>query len=162
HPGTCHKEKKRPRRPRPYAPLTAPAQGRGWDRRADPSTGGARNTASSQFVFRNPHSAILNLLCTRALSAIEFRHQPNDPELRMSHPWTDRINADLDALRQQGQFKTIRTLQKPMGPESQIEGVGRVVVLCSNDYLGLANHPEVVAAADAAVKQWGAGTGSVR
>ena len=77
-------------------------------------------------------------------------------------PWNERINADLNLLREQGQFKTIRNLLRPMGPESEIEGVGRVVVLCSNDYLGLANHPEVVAAAEAAVRQWGAGTGSVR
>ncbi|MCK6486289.1 MAG: aminotransferase class I/II-fold pyridoxal phosphate-dependent enzyme [Phycisphaerae bacterium] len=80
----------------------------------------------------------------------------------MSTAWTDRIRADLDLLREQGQFKTLRNLLKPMGPESEIEGVGRVVVLCSNDYLGLASHPEVVATAHAAVTQWGAGTGSVR
>src|SRR5262249_34352396 len=80
----------------------------------------------------------------------------------MAAAWTDRITADLNLLRQQGQFKTIRTLLRPMGAESEIAGVGRVVRLGSKDYLGLASHPEVVAAADAAVKQWGAGTGSVR
>src|SRR5437588_11936926 len=80
----------------------------------------------------------------------------------MTATWTDRINADLGALRQQGQYKTFRTLTRPMGPESEIEGLGRVIVLCSNDYLGLANHPAVVAAAEQAVKTWGAGTGSVR
>ncbi|MEE8169924.1 MAG: aminotransferase class I/II-fold pyridoxal phosphate-dependent enzyme, partial [Phycisphaerae bacterium] len=76
--------------------------------------------------------------------------------------WTDRINADLALLREQGQFKSVRNLQRPMGPESDIEGFGRVVVLCSNDYLGLANDPDVVAAAVAATKRWGAGTASVR
>lgn len=49
-----------------------------------------------------------------------------------------------------------------MGPVSHIEGVGEVVVLCSNDYLGLANHPEVVEACQTAHRQWGAGTASVR
>lgn len=72
------------------------------------------------------------------------------------------IDDDLARLRDAGQFKTFRTLKKPMGAESEIEGIGRVVVLCSNDYLGLANHPEVVAALLEAGKQWGAGTGSVR
>lgn len=80
----------------------------------------------------------------------------------MSTAWTDRVNADLKLLRDQGQFKTFRNLMRPMGPESEIEGFGRVVVLCSNDYLGLASHPEVVAASDESVRTWGAGTGSVR
>lgn len=72
------------------------------------------------------------------------------------------IDKDLDAFRAAGQYKQIKTLTRPMGPESEIEGVGKVVVLCSNDYLGLANHPEVVAAAVEAQTRWGAGTGSVR
>jgi glycine C-acetyltransferase len=74
----------------------------------------------------------------------------------------NRIDSDLAALKTAGQHKQLKTLQKPMGPVSQIEGMGEVVVLCSNDYLGLANHPEVVDAAVAASKRWGAGTGSVR
>jgi glycine C-acetyltransferase len=82
-------------------------------------------------------------------------------ELLMAKFWP-QIDADLDKLREAGQFKQPRTLQKPMGPVSQIEGIGEVVVLCSNDYLGLANHPEVVDAATEAQRRWGAGTGSVR
>ena len=74
----------------------------------------------------------------------------------------DIIDADLAKLREAGQFKTFRNLQRPMGPVSSIEGVGEVVVLCSNDYLGLANHPDVVRAAIDAQGKWGAGTGSVR
>jgi len=72
------------------------------------------------------------------------------------------IDQDLGRLRDAGQYKSLRNLLRPMGPESEIEGVGNVVVLCSNDYLGLASHPEVVEAAQAAQKRWGAGTGSVR
>jgi glycine C-acetyltransferase len=77
-------------------------------------------------------------------------------------PANELIEADLARLRQAGQHKTFRRLMRPMGPVSVIEGVGEVVVLCSNDYLGLANHPEVVAAAIQAQRDWGAGTGSVR
>jgi glycine C-acetyltransferase len=72
------------------------------------------------------------------------------------------IDADLDALRAAGQYKSLKTLLGPMGAVSTIDGLGEVVVLCSNDYLGLANHPEVVAAAEQATRRWGAGTGSVR
>jgi glycine C-acetyltransferase len=79
----------------------------------------------------------------------------------MSHVW-DAVEQDLQRLRDAGQFKSVRNLTRPMGPLSEIEGIGEVVVLCSNDYLGLANDPEVVASAIAAQKRWGAGTGSVR
>ncbi len=77
-------------------------------------------------------------------------------------PVWNLIDADLDKMRQAGQYKRLKNLTRPMGPESDIEGVGNVVVLCSNDYLGLANDPEVVTAAIEAQKRWGAGTGSVR
>ncbi len=79
----------------------------------------------------------------------------------MSTVWS-LIDQDLEALQKAGQFKTPRTLTRPMGPVSRIDGAGEVVVLCSNDYLGLASHPEVVAASKEATAQWGAGTGSVR
>ncbi|GJQ27456.1 MAG: 2-amino-3-ketobutyrate coenzyme A ligase [Phycisphaerae bacterium] len=77
-------------------------------------------------------------------------------------PFWNAIDADLGTLRAAGQFKTFRNLLAPMGAISRIDGLGEVVVLCSNDYLGLANHPEVVAAAEQATRRWGAGTGSVR
>lgn len=79
----------------------------------------------------------------------------------MNTTW-NLIDSDLAGLRDAGQFKSFRNLLRPMGPTSTIEGVGDVVVLCSNDYLGLANHSEVVAAARNAQEKWGAGTGSVR
>ncbi|HEY2893740.1 MAG TPA: aminotransferase class I/II-fold pyridoxal phosphate-dependent enzyme [Pirellulales bacterium] len=49
-----------------------------------------------------------------------------------------------------------------MGPTAQIAGRGEVIVLCSNNYLGLANHSEVVAAGIDGLKAYGAGTASVR
>lgn len=79
----------------------------------------------------------------------------------MNTTW-NLIDSDLAGLRDAGQFKSFRNLLRPMGPTSTIEGIGDVVVLCSNDYLGLANHSEVVAAARNAQEKWGAGTGSVR
>lgn len=73
-----------------------------------------------------------------------------------------KINADLDAMQKAGQYKHLQTLLSPMGPVARLESAGEVVLLCSNDYLGLANDPEVVAAGAEAVRKWGAGTGSVR
>ena len=49
-----------------------------------------------------------------------------------------------------------------MGPVVQLDGKGEVLVLCSNNYLGLADHPEVIAAGEAGLKAYGAGTASVR
>lgn len=79
----------------------------------------------------------------------------------MTNVWQS-IDQDLERLRAAGQFKEFKNLTRPMGPESTIEGVGDVIVLCSNDYLGLANDPEVNAAAVESQKRWGAGTASVR
>jgi glycine C-acetyltransferase len=78
------------------------------------------------------------------------------------NPIWQSIDRDLESLRSAGQFKQLKTLKRPMGPECEIAGAGQVVVLCSNDYLGLANDPEVVQAATEAQRRWGAGTGSVR
>jgi glycine C-acetyltransferase len=60
------------------------------------------------------------------------------------------------------QFKDFYHLTGPLGPTANIEGVGEVIVLCSNNYLGLADHPEVMAAGKEGIDKFGAGTASVR
>lgn len=65
-------------------------------------------------------------------------------------------------LRDSGQYKHLRVLTSPMDAEVDIEGFGRCICFCSNNYLGLANHPEVVEAGARALKDYGAGTASVR
>ena len=72
------------------------------------------------------------------------------------------LGDELDAMRAAGTMKTIPVLTSPQGPLVEIEGRGEVLCLCSNDYLGLANHPEVVAAAAEGLERYGAGTASVR
>jgi glycine C-acetyltransferase len=75
----------------------------------------------------------------------------------------DRRAEDLlKSLADSRQLKQFYHLTGPMGPTVHIEGRGEAVVLCSNNYLGLANHPEVVAAGMEGLKQYGAGTASVR
>jgi glycine C-acetyltransferase len=74
----------------------------------------------------------------------------------------NRLKASLDELRRAGTYKTLRHLTDPMGPVTQIEGIGEVLVFCSNNYLGLANHPEVVEAGISGLTKYGAGTASVR
>lgn len=68
----------------------------------------------------------------------------------------------LKSLTDSRQLKRFQRLTGPMGATASIEGRGEVVVLCSNNYLGLANHPEVIAAGIEGLKRYGAGTASVR
>ena len=70
--------------------------------------------------------------------------------------------AELDALRAARTFKSFNTLDSPQGAVVRMAGRGEVVVLSSNNYLGLAAHPEVVRAGRDALERYGAGTASVR
>ena len=72
------------------------------------------------------------------------------------------VGAVLDGLREERTYKTFNTLLSPQGPVVEMEGRGEVVVLSSNNYLGLAGHPEVVRAGIDGLERYGAGTASVR
>src|SRR4051794_34194407 len=73
-----------------------------------------------------------------------------------------RAGALLQSLADSRQLKRFYSVQGPMGPTVQIEGHGEAIVLCSNNYLGLASHSEVIAAGIEGLKKYGAGTASVR
>jgi glycine C-acetyltransferase len=71
------------------------------------------------------------------------------------------IQDELDGLKQAGLYNRIRTLGSPQGAWLMVDGK-RVLNFCSNNYLGLANHPQVVKAAQEAVTRYGVGPGAVR
>jgi glycine C-acetyltransferase len=73
-----------------------------------------------------------------------------------------RLAAILAELKQAGTWKTFHNLTAPMDAVTEIAGIGEVLVFCANNYLGLANHPEVVEAAQTGLARYGAGTSSVR
>jgi glycine C-acetyltransferase len=73
-----------------------------------------------------------------------------------------RLQAELDQLEQQGAYKRLNYLASPQGARVRMEGRGEVVILSSNNYLGLCNEPDVIAAGKRALDEFGAGTGSVR
>jgi glycine C-acetyltransferase len=75
---------------------------------------------------------------------------------------TARLQAELDQFQRDGVYKRLNYLASPQAARVQMEGRGEVVILSSNNYLGLCNTPEVVAAGKRALDQYGAGTGSVR
>lgn len=79
----------------------------------------------------------------------------------MAQAFLDHIAAELDAIRAQGLWKTERALTGPQG--ARVQAGGRPMLnLCANNYLGLADHPALVAAAQAAMADHGFGLASVR
>ncbi|MGB0121747.1 MAG: aminotransferase class I/II-fold pyridoxal phosphate-dependent enzyme [Solirubrobacterales bacterium] len=74
----------------------------------------------------------------------------------------DELQAELDSMSEAGTLKELRVYESPQGPEVKLKGLGEVLVLSSNDYLGMANNPAVVAAGREALETYGAGTASVR
>jgi 8-amino-7-oxononanoate synthase len=72
--------------------------------------------------------------------------------------WNE-LDEGLAGLAADGLLRRRRLLDSPCGPECVVDGQA-VVSFCSNDYLGFANHPELVAAAQAAAAQWGVGSGA--
>jgi glycine C-acetyltransferase len=73
-----------------------------------------------------------------------------------------QIAAELDEIRGEGLFKDERVITSPQGPHVRISDGREVINLCANNYLGLANHPAVLAAAHDALERWGFGLASVR
>jgi len=75
---------------------------------------------------------------------------------------TAELGAELGAMAERGTLKDLRVYESPQGPEVRLKDVGDVLVLSSNDYLGLANDPAVIEAGVEALGRYGAGTASVR
>jgi glycine C-acetyltransferase len=80
----------------------------------------------------------------------------------MNQAFEEKLQTDLDALKKAGTYKHLRHLTTPMAAEVHMEEAGDVIVLSSNNYLGLADLPEVVEAGKRGLDQYGAGTASVR
>src|SRR5436309_8300235 len=80
----------------------------------------------------------------------------------MNEQLQEQVSKELDQLRAAGTYKRFNVLTSPMDAVVHMEGRGEVIVLSSNNYLGLANHPEVVRAGIEGLERYGAGTASVR
>ena len=80
----------------------------------------------------------------------------------MSQAAVDAIRAEIQALHDAGTYKQMPVLDGPMGPIVTLADGREIVNLCSNNYLGLANHPDVIAAAQDALARHGNGTPSAR
>jgi len=73
-----------------------------------------------------------------------------------------RLEAELEQFKRDGVYKRLNYLEAPQAARTKMQGRGEVVILSSNNYLGLCNAPDVVAAGKRALDEFGAGTGSVR
>ena len=80
----------------------------------------------------------------------------------MNKGFAGRLNRELDDFKKQGVYKRLNTLRSPQSPWVEMAGRGRVLVLSSNNYLGLCAEPEVVKAGKETLDRLGAGTASVR
>ena len=73
----------------------------------------------------------------------------------------DWLQQEIDGLKEAGLYNNIRTLSSPQGAWLVVDGK-KVLNFCSNNYLGLANHPKIVEAVKRAVEKYGVGPGAVR
>jgi glycine C-acetyltransferase len=80
----------------------------------------------------------------------------------VSHAFDHRLEGELEQFIRDGIYKRLNFLDSPQAARVTMEGRGQVIILSSNNYLGLSAQPEVIAAGKAALDRWGAGTASVR
>lgn len=76
--------------------------------------------------------------------------------------FTQELQSRIDQLKADKVYKVLNYLDSPQGPRVQMEGRGEVLIMSSNNYLGLSNEPSVVQAGKDGLDRFGAGTGSVR
>ena len=81
----------------------------------------------------------------------------------MSQPFIEHLQGELDAIESQGLYKHERPLDSPQDAQVRVQNnADGLINLCANNYLGLANHPDMLAAAHAGLDSHGFGMASVR
>jgi glycine C-acetyltransferase len=77
-------------------------------------------------------------------------------------PVIDEIRSEIAEISNAGLYKRERLIASPQDAHIGLRDGRQVLNLCANNYLGLADHPDVVAAAHEALDRWGFGVASVR
>jgi glycine C-acetyltransferase len=80
----------------------------------------------------------------------------------MTSTFQEHLSQQLHTIAEQGLYKTERQISTPQRAHIRTTDGGEVLNLCANNYLGLADHPEVIDAARHALDRWGFGLASVR
>ncbi len=108
----------------------------------------AQSNPSGCEVFANP--------------AMTDNTRPVSIEATMDNPARTRLEAELESIRDQGLYKTERIITSPQSSAIRTADGREVLNFCANNYLGLADHPDVIAAAKEALDTHGFGLASVR
>jgi glycine C-acetyltransferase len=80
----------------------------------------------------------------------------------LNSAFNSSLEQSIAKLKQDGVYKRLNFIDSPQAARVKMEGRGEVLILSSNNYLGLSNEPEVVRAGIEGLEKYGAGTGSVR
>jgi glycine C-acetyltransferase len=80
----------------------------------------------------------------------------------MMGTYTEQLTQTLQQIREAGTFKSERIIDTPQDAHIRVTGGREVLNMCANNYLGLAEHPEIIKAAHEALDRWGYGMASVR
>jgi glycine C-acetyltransferase len=80
----------------------------------------------------------------------------------MTQAFIEHLRSELGELKESGLYKAERVITSPQGADITVAGGQEVLNFCANNYLGLADHPRLVAAAHAALDRYGYGMASVR
>lgn len=80
----------------------------------------------------------------------------------MMGPFTEHLQQTLQQIRDAGTYKNERVIDTPQDAHIRVTGGREVLNMCANNYLGLAEHPEIIKAAHEALDRWGYGMASVR
>ena len=80
----------------------------------------------------------------------------------MTAKFIDRIEAELGEIEAAGLYKRERVISSPQSGRIEADPGGQVLNFCANNYLGLADHPELIETAKAALERYGYGMASVR
>jgi glycine C-acetyltransferase len=82
--------------------------------------------------------------------------------LAINKSFTAELRATLEQLKADRVYKRLNFLDSPQSARVQMEGRGEVLILSSNNYLGLSDEPSIIEAGIEGLEKWGAGTASVR
>lgn len=80
----------------------------------------------------------------------------------MNEKFYQNLKTTLNSLKEAGTYKKLQYLSGPISGRAVVEGMEQLILLCSNNYLGFADKPELVEAGMAALQKYGAGAASVR
>src|SRR5438876_4073158 len=112
--------------------------------------------------------AVINRFCTSCATEISVANQCRAAlhsawfaqDCRMLAEFDQQLAKTLDEIKAQGLYKTERVITTPQNAHISVAGGKRVLNLCANNYLGLADHPALIAAAKEALDTHGFGMAS--